>query len=422
MEEIEFETFVLEYDPYRTHGHVGVELNGITVLTGYKFWMTHPTFLAQLEKPTIGFVRAYWNGLSADQQTAFGYHEYTKVWLSEASVLGDDTEVYRDHIPYSSYDRQQEGVGFSLFDGEVQEASKPVFRYDELRQAPCPCLSYFYQYDYQEGSPQGVQPWNYRPSYKFMSGKKEKSNLYFGLELEVNTCIPWQDIRKVMLEVHPVQEEFLFAMSDSSISGIHPFCYEIVSHPMSPRRMRKEFRVLFTKLENLIVAKGKTLDEVFDMETNSTGIHIHASRNAFSSKFHRRRFLTAWNSDIPCVAQTIQSLALRSLKGHRYAAPSSDYEGRRIGYCLSPVKFNGYSDRYVSASETEKTIEVRVFQGRAKLNAILHAVDSVESMFYFTRDMKLSSFKSNFNKDFTSWIHNQPKYRTLKETLSCASS
>lgn len=421
MEEIEFETFVLEYDPYRTHGFAMVEVGDKLILSEYKFWMTHPAFISQLDKPTLGCVRAYWSSLSEEQRKTLRYHGYTATWFTEAEHLSDDTEVYRDHVAYSSRSREQQDSGFSLFD-EPQEYVKPRFRYDELRQATCPCLCYFYEDSYEEAPVQGVQAWNYRPNFKFMSGKKEKSNLFFGLELEVNTCISWNDIRKVMLEVHPVQEEFMYAMSDSSISGVHPFCYEIVTHPMSPRRMRKEFRVFFNKLEKLLVEKGKSLNDVFDMETNSTGIHIHASRNAFNSRFHRRRFLTAWNSDIPCVSKTIQSLALRSLRGHRYAAPSTDYEGRRIGYCLSPVKFNSYSDRYVSASETEKTIEVRVFQGRANLHTILHAVDSVESMFYFTQDMKLSSFKSSFDTDFTAWINTQPKYRTLKETLSCASS
>ena len=419
MEEIEFETFVLEYDPYRTHGYNNVELGNLLILSEYKFWMTHPTFLSQLDKPTIGCVRAYWSSLTEEQRKTFRYHGYTEAWFVETEHQPEDTEVYRDHVVYSSRHREEQSGGFRLFD-DVQPSVKPRFRYDELRQATFPCLCYFYEDDLEGQTSTGVQAWNYAPMFKFMAGKKEKSKLFFGLELEVNTSIPWVDMRKVMLEVHPVQEEFMYAMSDSSISGSHPFCYEIVTHPMSPRRMRKEFRVFFSKLEKILVEKGKVLNDVFDMETSTTGIHIHASRNAFSSKFHRRRFLTAWNSDIPCVSKTIQSLALRTLRGHRYAAPSTDYEGRRIGYCLSPDKFNSYSDRYVSAGETAKTIEVRVFQGRANLHTILHAVDSVESMFYFTQDMKLSSFKTGFDKDFTAWINTQPKYRTLKETLSCA--
>ena len=96
--------------------------------------------------------------------------------------------------------------------------------------------------------------------------------------------------------------------------------------------MRKEYRTLFSKLNTLLNAKGASLEEVMDFGTSSTGIHIHASRSGFSSRTHRRRFLTVWNTDIPSVSKTIEQIAKRKLKGHRYAAPDTDFTGRRLAY------------------------------------------------------------------------------------------
>ena len=80
------------------------------------------------------------------------------------------------------------------------------------------------------------------------------------------------------------------------------------------------------------------------------------------------------------------------------------------------------TDRYHSCTETAQTYEVRVFKGTPNLSNILHSIDSVEAMWYFTRDMSLQAFKKNFNKDFKDWLYQQPKqrYRTLKETIKCA--
>lgn len=418
---LEFEEFTLKF----------IRRGYSDIVPGFRIrdqsnWWYDPTFLSELEKPTFRYVIQFLSDTNLKKvRNVFEFlADDVERWLASVSDRRNDDEWLDTEVlttpTFPTLPTSSDEV-FSLFGDEVQP-TKPIIVYDGLRGLQ-DNLAYQIYWDRVSGSDRdtsGVEAWNYKPEYKYFSDKKEKTKLFFGLELEVNTCIPWSDLRKVMTDVAPKQEEFLFAMSDSSIGGEHQYCYEIVSHPMTPRRMRKEYRVFFNKLNNLVAAKGKKLEDVFDFQTKSTGIHIHASRRGFASRYHQRRFHTVWNTDVPAVSKVINKLARRTLSGHQYASPDPYFTGRRLGFCLN-TRMQSTSDRYHSCTETHNTYEVRVFTGKPELSNILHSIDSVEAMWYYTRDMPLSAFKMGFEKDFTQWLHKQPKqrFRTLKENLSC---
>ena len=379
-------------------------------------WFLKPALVAQLPTPTFGALRELYHEVkSLDQETKdkLALHMERFKELIDNWVMSDSVEIYRRPAAepgHSSY----------LFEAPP-EVGKPVFSYDGIWSVSSSTLAVrIHAYPVAGEDSTSVREWNYSPDFEFFSCKKEKTKLYFGLELEVNTVIPWVDLRRVMLDVEPKQPEFLYAMSDSSISGKFENCYEIVSMPMTPRRMRQEYKKFFSKLSKLLEAKGKTLDEVFDMDTRSTGIHIHTSANAYG-KLQRRKFTAMWNSDIPSIHKTINLLAGRNLTSTRYCKPSPAYEGRRVGYSLKQVRYN---DKYAACNDTgvSQTVEVRVFKGTPTLKNILGCIDTVEAMFNFTAEMPNSAFSNTFPQVFHTWLYSQPKYmyRDLKERIQCA--
>ena len=413
MAQIEFEDFILEYVPTALFDR-DVVIDGVRTTNEHMWWL-RPTFIGQLEKPTIKYFKKF----LSDNEEEIRDKAYDGPWALEYLELAK----YRDEDEELVVSPRGTSSSSLLFPVQEDTNVKRVYVYDGIDSSDFPFryFTYPYEVDDIEDGPMAIQAWNYKPIPRFMHLKKEKSALFFGLELEVNTQIPWSDMYRVMTEVHPIQEDFMYAMSDSSISGMMDHHYEMVTRPMTPRRMRKEFRIFFTKLESLCKDKlGKSLPEVLNMDTSSTGLHIHASRKAFASKFHRRRFLTLFNSDVPQINKFISKLALRKINGSQYAKPNYSYEGRRLGYCLSP-RFRNQSDRYCACTETSQTIEVRIFRGLPTLNNINHCIDTVEAMFNFSMDIPLSSFKFGFESTFQKWLKTQPKqkYRTLKETLSC---
>jgi hypothetical protein len=264
-----------------------------------------------------------------------------------------------------------------------------------------------------------VMNYTYKPEYKFMSMPKEQTECYFGLELEVNSKVPWSDIHRAMTSMVPVQEAFIFAKQDGSISGQYNNCYEVVSHPMSPRRMRVEFTTLFKKLERLVAAKGLEWGSVFDMETTTTGIHVHVSKGSFTplSRTHKKKFMMLWNNSSPAISDFTAKLACRTLKGNTYAKPATSYAGRSLAWMLKEGK---NSDRHSSCNETTSTVEVRAFRGQPSLASVRHAIDTTEAMLRFTEQMPNSQLNRHFPRHFKAWLGKQNKnsYRNLKMTLA----
>jgi hypothetical protein len=271
----------------------------------------------------------------------------------------------------------------------------------------------------QHHTSSAVMNYTYKPEYKFMSMPKENTECYFGLELEVNSKVPWSDIHRAMTSMVPVQEAFIFAKQDGSIGGRFNNCYEVVSHPMSPRRMRVEFTTLFKKLERLVADKGLEWGSVFDMDTTSTGIHIHVSKGSFTplSRTHKKKFMMLWNNSSPAISDFTAKLACRTLKGNTYVKPASNYAGRSLAWMLKEGK---NSDRHSSCNETSSTVEVRAFRGQPSLASVRHAIDTTEAMLRFTEQMPNSQLNRHFPRHFKVWLGKQNKnsYRNLKMTLA----
>jgi hypothetical protein len=403
------DTILLFYPPSES---VCKKVGGIFIEVTVNSWFYRPQFVSQLPTPTWGALRKFVRDNLEELEQLGTSVRPNSIFDSSYENIPDEVELLKPaRIPANS--------GFSLF--EEDEGGKPTVVYDgfyEYRNE-----SFLFYYYLEERAPTSdLMAHNYVPAvFKFYSMPKEKTKRYFGLELEVNTDISWSDLHKVLTEVHPVQEDLMYFMHDGSISGDKRHSYEIVTHPMTPRRMRKEFTLFFSKLEKLLKPKGKSLSDVFDITTDSTGIHIHVSRDSFraSSRTHLNKFAMVWNSNVPAMVKLAEELAGRTLRGHRYSPPSHQYEGRSLSWCL---KNHHTSGRYVACNLTQNTVEVRAFKGTPSLSNILKCIDAVEAVIDFTYQAPHSVFNRHFKTSFMSWINEQNKtrYRTLREKMKCA--
>lgn len=268
-----------------------------------------------------------------------------------------------------------------------------------------------------------INRWDYRPIFSFFKKDLERHQLYFGMEVELCTSLSASDLLRLATEESPKQEPFFYFKSDSSISGRHENTFELVTHPMTPARMKDEFEILLKKLENRLLYLGKTIDDVVDnSDHTSNGIHIHVSRCAFqdksSLKYHLNRFVAALNQWDTSNLNFFKGISRRpqSNNGYYYK-PHPAMVGRTLARRLR----NGVqeiNDRRTACHTTTETVEVRIFHSILSEEHIKSCIDFTEAMFNFSGQASLSSYGLRFSKEFPKWVFSQRGYPSLKRTLN----
>lgn len=269
-----------------------------------------------------------------------------------------------------------------------------------------------------------VMNYTFSPELVFLSAPKERTEMYVGMELEVSTKLSAYELQHIVTQVHPQQEVFFYMKSDTSITGRYHHRYEIVTRPITPRRLRKELRILFTKLGKLCDAKGYDLKDVFDTATDlSNGIHFHVNKRAFvqntsTDKKHMRRFLAAFNQWDRGFQQWIQRITKRPVPLDRseycYVHPGLD------GYTIARRLRRGPAgrDRHAACHDAGNTIEVRVWQGIVDLHHILACLELTVAMFEFTVYVPRTSYGTRrFIQSFNDYVLKARGFRYAKEVL-----
>jgi len=258
----------------------------------------------------------------------------------------------------------------------------------------------------------------------YRSLHKSNSELYFGLELEINTKLSAEEIQSIVTDFEPKQEPFFIFKQDASIGGRYQNNLEIVTVPCSPSYLKKNFRVFFKKLRHLAAKKDIQLSSLIEMENvNSNGLHIHVSKDAFLYRFHKNRFITLMNSDRRDNKNFFALLSKRSRYWENsYCFIDSSYRGVRPAYAIKSTR--GSSERHsVCHSLAPATIEVRLFSGIPDIEHICSCIEFTEAIFNFTRFNSVSSISNSFIPDFKRWLGKQSrnKYRSLtKRVKQCA--
>lgn len=254
---------------------------------------------------------------------------------------------------------------------------------------------------------------------------------FLGVELEVCTKVSAEELIKICTDVEPKQEIFFVCKSDGSIAGNFEHKYEIVTVPLTPSKMRREWRTLMQKLERLSKDKGLTLyGDVFDT-TNSTGVHVHISKKSFSygkqpTPILRKaglawgsRFLAAFNSDFREEMNLLRKVSGRpDYTTNQYCGLSaSAVRGRRVAYRVGAKYLSEYGTKYSPAHGGKpSTYEVRIFSGEVSLQHMLSAIDLIDAMYTYTCSHSATSCV-RFAAPFTAWLSKTPGYLPLKKTL-----
>lgn len=266
-----------------------------------------------------------------------------------------------------------------------------------------------------------VQDYRYVPEKHVFHGGNPGNRLFFGLELEVSSRVTPEELQYIVTNVEPKQEPFFYFKHDGSILNTFGHTYEIVTFPCSPRFLKAEFRKLFSKLEKLTDGH---ISDYFDTNSRHTdGLHIHVSRDSFSSRIWRNKFVSVWNQWDKSNQKFLWKLSRRihPLSENRFCRPHRNMVDKTVAYRLREGAINtGYEDRYASSRETSNTVEVRVFQGKFELDHILYCVTLTKAIHEFTYSMPINSLGVRFKDDFIKWLNKNGKYRSLeKEITQC---
>lgn len=211
-------------------------------------------------------------------------------------------------------------------------------------------------YDSGDASSDLVHYHDYRPRPKFYGD----GPLFMGFELE--TAVSRGMLNEAARIVTDRVGDHAYLKEDGSIS----YGFEIVSHPMSYEYALNHFPwELMRDMQN----NGIGPDD-------STGLHVHVSRAAFTSPLH----IYKWMKFIYRNQDAVQTVARRSSTG--WAKFERDHRASILEFATrSPMDgYSAYADRYSAINVlNDATFEMRIFNStnkRQELQAALGFVDA----------------------------------------------
>lgn len=212
--------------------------------------------------------------------------------------------------------------------------------------------------------------------------------VYMGFELE--TQIQGRDLQGAsqFADTELAMDKVGIIKHDASIGRDGYDGFEIVTQPHTHLHYRDNSATLWNVINRLRTDYGAR-----SWDTKTCGLHIHVSRAGFSSGAHMHRFISFVYSNAPHMM--------------RFAGRKSDYARFNDVYTFNeydqPVKSfkhkvgspNKYHTERYSAVNTQNrdTLELRFFRGTMNTSTILSALDLVQAMVEYTRDLRLDDVK-----------------------------
>jgi hypothetical protein len=205
--------------------------------------------------------------------------------------------------------------------------------------------------------------------------------MYLGFELEVEFK---SDTVGVAQHTAIALDGIAYLKHDGSISN----GFEIVTHPHTHQTYRENSTMLWDTIETLRSQYGGR-----SWDTDTCGLHIHLSRNGFSSGAHLHRFIAFVYHNAP----HMMKFAGRKT---RFARFNDVYTFDEYDRPVFSIKHKvGNPDRYSSErysavnTQNEHTIELRFFRGTMKTSGVLSALDLAQAMVEYTRELRLDDVK-----------------------------
>ncbi len=228
-----------------------------------------------------------------------------------------------------------------------------------------------------------INDYSYKPDPKFIG--KDKNNLYFGIELEME--IRSGELDNSAKYVAENIGEWVYMKQDSSINQGGYRGFELVSHPISFSSW-SDFPLFDKTLDYL-----REHQEARAWDAKSCGLHIHVSRAGFKSGAHTHRWLTLIYKNAP----EMMKFAGRKSDYAKFSDVYKYDEYDRPYFTLadkvaSPRQVS--TERYSAVNtQNEHTLELRFFRGTTKPSGVRSAIQLAHASIEYTRNLTLSDVK-----------------------------
>jgi len=236
-----------------------------------------------------------------------------------------------------------------------------------------------------------LHSYNYIPEPEFREVDGEKTDLYLGVELEIES--KGNDFNDIVDEL----PDYFYAKQDGSIdSG-----FEVVSHPATYKWLKQNSEMWDENVLNLRNQGFRSYN------TNTCGMHIHLSKAAFST-LHLLKFLHLFY-DNPAFVLRISQRKAENLQ--KWA--SVDGDGMTLCY---KAKWKENPERYSALNMLcSDTIEIRIFRGNLNPAAFWKNIEFAKAAYEYTRNESVSKVSVS---GFTEFVGvNKKDYPNLQHFL-----
>ena len=238
-----------------------------------------------------------------------------------------------------------------------------------------------------------IHDYGYKPEPNFYQQTNEKTKLYFGIELEIESGDTDWDILKPNLENMP---DFIYLKEDGSINN----GFELVMHPATYNWFGDNLPVLSTILTKL----GKM--GCVSYKTTTCGIHIHISKEAFTT-LHLLKFLTFFYNS----PEFILKVSQRTQSKFKDWCSLEDDES-----LVLKAKTKNNIERHTAVNlQNVNTVEVRIFRGTLNYKSFYKNLEFCKSVYDYTKECSLQNVRL---RDYLVFIENRKKeYENLVNFL-----
>lgn len=226
-----------------------------------------------------------------------------------------------------------------------------------------------------------IQEYRYKPDPVFHGIDKHNLFMGFELEMELNQC---PNYGEAVESTRPlVDSQTAYLKRDGSINGVG---FELVTHPHTLGAYEQA-----TEMWD-IIERLRTDYRARSWDTDSCGLHVHVSRNAFKSGAHIHRFLKL------IYGNPVEMSKLGGRKGNRFAGFDDVYIKDEYGiprFNLTNKVSKPYkTERYGAVNVlNEHTLELRFFRGNMKREGVMSALELTHAAVEYARDLSISDVK-----------------------------
>lgn len=224
-----------------------------------------------------------------------------------------------------------------------------------------------------------VHDYNCKPEPLFKGTSKH--NMYLGFELEVEL-----QSNRTQASEHTAKAltGIAYLKHDGSINN----GFEIVTHPHTHYEYRENSALLWDTIETLRSQYGGR-----SWDTDTCGLHIHLSRDGFSSGAHLHRFIAFVYHNAPHMMKFAGRKTRFARFNDVYTFDEYDRPVFSIKHKVGNPQRHSSERRSAVNTQNSNTIELRFFRGTMKASGVLSALDLAQAMVEYTRELRLDDVK-----------------------------